>query len=179
MRWYVEFVRDFPFVSAMIQFAILGTLGDFVSAKIAGSKENLSASVMVLKALEWAFLSIFIKIAFIGYEGFVSALVINRILPTSFAEDSFLNAVTRSASMNLQFGVFLVLFHRLLDNLILHTKNWKNVDKALFSLIWFWLPAHTLTFLLPKDFQIGLAALWSFMLGLMLSLFSKSPQEVK
>jgi hypothetical protein len=45
--------------------------------------------------------------------------------------------------------------------------------------VWFWIPAHTLTFALPKDFQVGLAALWSFMLGLLLSLFSKSPQEVK
>jgi hypothetical protein len=159
----------------MIQFAILGTLGDFVSAKIAGSKENLSASVTVLKALEWAFLSIFIKIAFIGYEGFVSALVINRILPTSFAEDSFLNAVTRSASMNLQFGVFLVLFHRLLDNLILHAKNWKNVDKALYSPDWFLASSYTLTYLLPKDFQIGLAAYVRSCQGLMLSNFKVTP----
>jgi hypothetical protein len=179
MRWYVEFVRDFPFVSAMIQFSILGTLGDYVSAKIAGTKANFSASLMVLKALEWAFLAIFIKIAFIGYEGFVSSLVINRVLPQVFVESVLLNAITRSISMNLQFGVFLVIFHRLLDNLVLQTKNWKNLDKALLSLVWFSIPAHTLTFVLPKDFQVGLAALWSFMLGLLLSLFSKSPQEVK
>ncbi|MGC9321166.1 MAG: hypothetical protein ACP5FY_02830 [Kosmotogaceae bacterium] len=179
MKWYVEFVRDFPFISAMIQFSIFGTLGDYISVKIAGSKANFSFSLMVLKALEWAFLAIFIKIAFIGYEGFVSSLVINRILPQVFVESVLLNAITRSLSMNLQFGVFLVIFHRLLDNLVLQTKNWKNLDKALLSLMWFWIPAHTLTFVLPKDFQIGLAALWSFMLGLLLSLFSKSPQEVK
>ncbi|MCB1224013.1 MAG: hypothetical protein KDK21_08795, partial [Mesotoga sp.] len=118
-------------------------------------------------------------IAFIGYQGFVSALVINGVLPSFFVENLLLNAFARSLSMNLQFGVFLVLFHRLLDNLVLQTVNWKNMDKALISLIWFWIPAHTLTFALPKDFQIGLAALWSFMLGLLLSLFSRSPQEVK
>ena len=131
MRWYVEFVRNFPFVSAMIQFSILGTLGDYVSVKIAGSKANFSASIMVLKALEWAFLAIFIKIAFIGYEGFVSSLVINRVLPQVFVESVLLNAITRSLSMNLQFGVFLVIFHRLLDNLVLQTKNWKNLDLSL------------------------------------------------
>jgi hypothetical protein len=132
-----------------------------------------------MKALEWAFLAIFIKIAFIGYQGFVSALVISGVLPSFFVENLLLNAFARSLSMNLQFGVFLVLFHRLLDNLVLQTVNWKNLDKALISLIWFWIPVHTLTFALPKDFQIGLAALWSFMLGLLLSLFSRSPQEVK
>ncbi|HNQ70969.1 hypothetical protein [Mesotoga prima] len=179
MNWYVDFVRDFPFVSAIIQFSILGTLGDFVSARIARFKTPFPPRIAFMKALEWAFLAIFIKIAFIGYQGFVSALVINGVLPSFFVENLLLNAFARSLSMNLQFGVFLVLFHRLLDNLVLQTVNWKNMDKALISLIWFWIPAHTLTFALPKDFQIGLAALWSFMLGLLLSLFSRSPQEVK
>jgi peptidoglycan/LPS O-acetylase OafA/YrhL len=58
-------------------------------------------------------------------------------------------------------------------------RNWKKLDSAFLSLLWFWIPVHTVTFMLPKDYQIGLAALWSFMLGLLLSTFTRSNREVK
>lgn len=179
MSWYVTFVRNYPFVSAMIQFAVLGTLGDYTSTRLSDSNFKLSNFKVLSKMLVWATLAVFIKIAFIGYEGFLAALVLNRILPEVFFENDFLNALTRSVSMNLQFGVFLVLFHRLLDNVVLQRKNWKNLNKAFLSLLWFWIPAHTITFMVSKDYQIGLAALWSFALGLLLSFFARSPQEVK
>jgi hypothetical protein len=81
--------------------------------------------------------------------------------------------------MNLQFGPFLVLIHRALDNLVTRENNWKNIDKAFYSLLWFWIPAHTLTFSLPVEFQIGMAALWSFMLGLILAYFSRKKEGVE
>jgi hypothetical protein len=40
-------------------------------------------------------------------------------------------------------------------------------------MIWFWIPAHTITFSLPTDFQIGLAALWSVVLGVILGFFNR------
>ena len=75
--------------------------------------------------------------------------------------------------MNLQFGPFLVIAHRLLDNAIARKNNWANIDKGMLSLLWFWIPAHTLTFILPKPFQIGLAALWSVVLGLILGFYNR------
>jgi hypothetical protein len=78
-----------------------------------------------------------------------------------------------STSMNLQFGPFLVIIHRVLDNLILKDKNWDNLDKAMLSLLWFWIPAHTVTFLLPKPYQIGLAAIWSLALGIILGFYNR------
>ncbi|MBU4445658.1 MAG: hypothetical protein L6422_09545 [Candidatus Marinimicrobia bacterium] len=38
--------------------------------------------------------------------------------------------------MNLQFGPFLVIMHRLLDNAITRKRNWDNIDKSLPSLLW-------------------------------------------
>ena len=179
MNRYVEFVRSYPFISAMIQFAILGTLGDYVSSRLARSKTEYTFRIVFSKAIIWAVLAIFIKVAFVGFEGFLAALVLNRVLPQIFFENTFLNSLSRSVSMNLQFGFFLVVFHRLLDNLVFGERNWKSLDRAFISLFWFWIPAHTVTFMLPKDYQIGLAALWSFMLGLLLSFFAKSSGEVK
>jgi short-subunit dehydrogenase len=49
--------------------------------------------------------------------------------------------------------------------------------KELKSLIWFWIPAHTITFMLPKPYQIGLAALWSIVLALILGIYKRQAMQ--
>lgn len=172
MNGYIEFVKTYPIISAMIQFAILGTLGDIVSFWIIRKKFVLpyKMKIIFLKIFEWALLAIFIKYAFIGFNGFVESLIAHNYLPNlSGIGKSF----AISTSMNLQFGPFLVLMHRLLDNLIAKQNHWKNIDKGFYSLIWFWIPAHTITFILPKEFQIGLAAIWSLALGIILGFYNR------
>jgi hypothetical protein len=44
---------------------------------------------------------------------------------------------------------------------------WKIVG---FSLLWFWIPAQTVTFSLPPEFRILIAALLSICLGVILAL---------
>lgn len=171
MSFYIDMVTAYPILTAMIQFAVLGTLGDSISKWIVNKKIYIPFGIktLVLKMLEWALLAVFIKYAFVGFGYFVSGLVEKNLLPEL---NHFWNAFAISTTMNLQFGPFLVLMHRLLDNLIAKENNWKNIDKGFYSLLWFWLPAHTVTFMLPKPFQIGLAALWSVALGLILGLYS-------
>lgn len=172
MHSYIEFVKTYPIISAMIQFAILGTLGDMVSYWIINKKFVLpyKTKIIFLKMLEWAFLAVLIKYAFVGFNGFVQALIEHSFLPNlSGIGKSF----AISTTMNLQFGPFLVLMHRLLDNLIARQKNWKNIDKGFYSLLWFWIPAHTITFILPKELQIGLAAIWSLALGIILGFYNR------
>jgi hypothetical protein len=43
------------------------------------------------------------------------------------------------------------------------------------SLLWFWIPAHSVTFALPKPYQIGLAAIWSVALGIILGFYNRKP----
>jgi len=148
MNFYLDFVKGYPFLSAIIQFAILGTIGEVVATRISGRGK--------LRGME--------------------LLSLHGLLPES-AASGFLNALSRSVSMNLQFGPFLVILHRALDNLFTGKSNWANLDKSLYSLLWFWIPAHALTFSLPREYQIGMAALWSFSLGLILSYFAKSRKE--
>ena len=172
MSWYIDFVKVYPIISAMIQFAILGTVGDIVSHWIVRKKifNPYDLKTILLKMLEWAILAIFIKYAFIGFNGFVESLIAHNYLPNlSGLGKSF----AISTAMNLQFGPFLVIMHRVLDNLIAKQNNWKNLDKGFYSLLWFWIPAHTITFILPKEFQIGLAALWSLALGIILGFYNR------
>ncbi|MEA1973050.1 MAG: hypothetical protein U9N34_07150 [Candidatus Cloacimonadota bacterium] len=177
MNSYIDYVTNYPIITAMIQFAILGTLGEFVSKWIISKKVYIPFKpLMVLwKMIEWAILAFFIKYAFVGIKGFLQALVEHNMLPIIASKTGWkpLYAFTISVLVNLQFGLFLVIFHRILDNLFLTVKNWAGLDKALFTLIWFWIPAHTVTFSLPKVYQIGLAALWSVVMGTILGYFNK------
>ena len=173
MNSYVELVKAYPLYTAMLQFAVLGTFGDVISKWMQQGRVFMpyKAQILILKMLEWAFLAITIKYAFVGFQGFVDSLVSHQLLPEL---GLFGRAFAVSVAMNLQFGLLLVMLHRFLDNLIAQQSNWKNIDKGMWSLIWFWIPAHTVTFMLDKPYQIGLAAIWSVVLGLILGYYNKS-----
>ncbi|MEF3694578.1 MAG: hypothetical protein V3576_04445 [Candidatus Cloacimonadota bacterium] len=169
---YVELTKAHPIPMAMLQFAILGTLGEIVSQWIVKKsfKYPFTAGMTLWKMLVWATLAIGIKYAFKGFTGFTEHLIHEHYLP----ELSRLGkAFAISSFMNLQFGLFLVLIHRVLDNIPLKVKNWANLHKGFYSLLWFWIPAHTITFTLPTVYQIGLAAVWSVFLGLILGFFNR------
>ena len=172
MDFYIILVKEYPIISAMIQFAILGTLGDVFSKWMQKGAvySPYKFNILFLKMLEWALLAVTIKYAFVGYQGFVESLVSHHLLPEL---NLFSNAFLLSVTMNLQFGLLLVILHRFLDNLIAQQRNWKNIDKGMLSLIWFWIPAHTITFMLDKPFQIGLAAIWSVVLGFILGYYNR------
>jgi hypothetical protein len=173
MEFYVSFVRQYPVLSAVIQFAVLGTLGEVISRWLALRKiySPFPLNLLVWKAVVWSILAVCIKLAFVGFNGFIDALILNGYLPSM---NIYVRAFTVSTAMNLQFGPFLVIFHRILDNIYPKKSNWKKIDKGLLSLLWFWIPAHTVTFMLPTEFQIGLAAVWSVALGIILGYFSRT-----
>ena len=175
MQAYIHWVTSQPLLSASIQFAILGSLGEWIAFTAREKRLGLPAKVwqMLAKALAWALLGIIIKYGFAGCKGAVQSLMAHGMLP-QLASGSFWAALTISVVTNLFFGPQMMFFHRLEDNFILQRWNYEGLQKAWMTLLWFWIPAHTLTFMLPKPFQIGLAALWSVALGLILGLSSRT-----
>lgn len=172
MSWYLELVKAHPLTTAMAQFALLGTLGEMASRWAAERRFFLPFGTRgtALRMLGWAFLGVCVKYAFTGFTAFVDGLIAHGLLPEAGALG---RAFAVSLSMNLQFGPFLVIAHRLINNAIAGRGNWANLDKGLLSLLWFWVPAHTVTFLLPLELRIGLAAAWSVALGLILGWYDR------
>jgi hypothetical protein len=173
MDHYVQWVSAHPLFSAAIQFAILGTFGELLSHWIRKKKVGLPCTMLQLagKVLAWALLGMIIKYGFAGMKGFTRALLDHDLLPAGMASGLGW-AFALSTLTNLFFGPQMMFFHRLEDNLILREWNFAGLEKAWWTLVWFWIPAHTVTFSLPRDYQIGLAALWSVVLGLILGLSS-------
>jgi hypothetical protein len=181
MESYIEWVKASPLLSAAIQFGILGTIGEIVSVSIVGKRFALPGRWyhVVLKVFAWALLGIIIKYGFTGMKGFTLGLLDHGLLP-AFVSDGVGWAFAVSLFTNILFGPQMMFFHRLEDNLILWEWNMAGLNKAWWTLIWFWIPAHTITFSLPTEYQIGLASVWSVVLGLILGLSkarSTSPQK--
>lgn len=173
MGWYIGWVTAHPLSSAAAQFALLGTLGEALSLLV--RKKPLSALGawwrVLLKIGGWGLLGVVIKYGFTGMKGFVDALIAKAMLPPA-GHGSLLWAFLVSLFTNVFFGPQMMLFHRLEDCLIAWKWDLAGLKKAWLTLLWFWVPAHTVTFSLPAEFQIGLAALWSVVLGLIMGLTS-------
>lgn len=169
MLTYRLWVQNHPLLSAAVQFGLLGTLGELVAAGLRARRPTLPCTFpeLLAKVGAWALLGLVIKAGFVGMRGFTAALIEHRLLP-AFLGSGLGMAFALSALTNTFFGPQMMLFHRLEDNLILRRRGFDGMAPALWTLLWFWIPAHTLTFSLPVDFQIGLAALWSVVLGIIL-----------
>lgn len=102
-------------------------------------------------------------------KGFTQALLDHQLLP-QFLAAGIGWAFAVSVLTNVFFGPQMMLFHRIEDNLILNEWGYKGLTTAWWTLLWFWIPAHTVTFSLPSEWQIGLAAVWSVALGVILGL---------
>jgi len=174
MNSYVEWVTQNPLVSAAIQFGILGTLGEAVSVSLRRKTPALPGTIFqtCAKILAWALLGIIIKYGFTGMRGFARALIDHELLP-QFVSDGVPWAFAVSTLTNIFFGPQMMFFHRLEDNLIAWKWETKGLTTAWFTLLWFWIPAHTVTFSLPVEYQVGLAAVWSLVLGLIMGLSRK------
>lgn len=172
LQYYVAWVQAMPIVSSMIQFAILGLLGEVISQWFINKnfKYPFGFWLTLWKMFVWSLLAVGVKYAFVGHEGMVDRLIERGMLPEL---TKFWHAFATATSMNLQFGPFMVLIHRVLDNVVLTKKNWRNLDKGFYALLWFWIPAHTFTFMLSDHYRMGMAALLSIALGLILGFFNR------
>ena len=168
MGWYAEWVSENILLSAFVQFAILGSAGEVVGIIASKRRPSNKALEWLAKAIVWGFLGILVKYSFTGFKGFLAALVDKGFLPRACEDIIILRALSLSVLTNSMFGPLLMALHRTTDNLISRTKGYKGIEKSLATLAWFWVPAHTVTFALPLDYQIGLAALWSVALGLIM-----------
>ena len=174
MSAYVDWVQNYPLGSAALQFALLGTLGEITAVSLQRRRASLPGTAVETlgKVAAWALLGVIIKYGFAGMQGFVQALLEHHLLPQQMGM-GWGRALAVSVFTNTLFGPQMMFFHRLEDNLILRRRDFSGLTTAWWTLLWFWIPAHTITFVLPRPYQIGLAAVWSVVLGLILGLSKK------
>jgi hypothetical protein len=195
---YLDFNKEHGMVMSFFKFAFLATLGEVIALRIRTGNYNQPGFGILPRMIVWGILGITINIAFqvfstggpalLAYLGITGA---PEAMKANFTGMKLLAAFTISTTMNLTFAPVMMTIHKITDNHISNTGgsvkgffspipvasifknlNWDVMWNFIFkkTIPFFWIPAHTITFLLPAEFRVLFAALLGIALGLILSL---------
>lgn len=184
---FMQLTTNHPYIGGFIKFALLATLGELLAIRIVKGDWEMPKG-MIWRTLIWGFLGIVITLMFQIFATGVSAALANGYLPGNGNKLAF--AFQVSAIMNLTFAPTFMAFHRFTDTWIdLKYENGKkpNMTEVIHKIDWngfirfvlcktlpfFWIPAHTLTFMLPQEYRVLMAAFLSIALGAILSFAKK------
>ncbi len=180
---FFGFTDRYVLLGGFIKFFLFATIGDVISHRI--KRGNYRLPGLFKKAVLWGILGVFIVMIFTIFFTGTKTLQTQRILP--FEGILFFTALFTSVLMNLFFAPTMMFLHRLGDQIIddrlagiksfgvsLKNINYHAFLHMLFKTIpLFWIPAHTITFLLPQTYRAFYASLLGIMLGLLLNMFKK------
>lgn len=180
---FKDLTASYPYLMGFIKFSILATMGELLSIRIV-SKKWKRPTGLFYRVLIWGFLGIVIVLVFDLFNSGVAAAQSRNLLPGESSK--FMLAFLTSALMNMIFAPTMMAFHRISDTYIekMHKINRKiDIEKVVSSVNWgdfvsfvilktipfFWIPAHTIVFLLPDVYRIITAAFLSMALGAILA----------
>lgn len=182
---YLRVSTEHAFAAAFVQFLLLGTLGEVLSTMLRTGQRRypFSFAKTALKALGWGLLGIYIKVIFASATAGVANLATHGYLPKSVLAprgvgEVVLAAFVVSVLLNVALGPSMMILHRLTDNAIDRllegrSPGYAGLDRSLKTLLWLWIPLHTFTFTQARELRIGIAALLSLVLGLVLGWFNR------
>ena len=179
---------EHPYIMGFIKFALLATIGEVFALRIK-KKEWMLPVLVVPRIAIWGVIGIAITFMMKFFSNGVSAMMEKGLLPNPQEgfRQNLLRAFFTAALMNLCFGPVFMAFHKCTDKYlelraagvekpglkgVIESIDWHGfVSFTLFKTIpFFWIPAHTLTFMLPAEYQVIVAAALSIALGIILSL---------
>ena len=177
-----------------VKFALLGSMGDVLSTRIALGKWKLKNTRFFQKASVWAFIGITITTVFPIFKGGTSFLFERGYFAQPFegVYAALLIAHLTSVFMNLTYAPVLMTFHKVTDTVIDGgglLRRWSLLDVfsginwplmlriPFFSIVWFWIPVQTITFMLPVVYRVIFAALLAIVLGFILGFASKQSMK--
>jgi len=198
--FYNSFNKEHGMVMSFVKFAILATMGEMIALRIRKGIYNEKGFGILPRAIVWGFLGLTIKAAFsifssgtpifMEYLGMKDA---TQVIKGDFTSEKLLVAFCISTAMNLVYAPVMMTFHKITDTHILANGgtipgffssirfaeifkgiNWDIQWNFVFkkTIPFFWIPAHTITFLIPAEFQVLFAALLGIALGLILAFAS-------
>lgn len=200
---YETLNKEHAMVSSFLKFAILATLGEVIGLRIRKGVYNEPGFGILPRAIVWGFLGLTIKLAFVvfasGVPVFLAAMGMSNateILKLPLSPGKILVAFAISTVMNIVYAPVMMTFHKITDyHIIKHGGGLSvfgkklNMSEGFREINWdiqwnfvfrktipfFWIPAHTITFLLPADYQVLFAAVLGIILGLILAYAAIKP----
>lgn len=184
---FKQIVAGYPLLSSFFKFAMLATMGELLGKRIV-LKKWYKPLYLPVRIIVWGFIGVMVSIAFSVFNNGVGQTQLAGLLPGG--KSTVFHAFFTSFCMNLTFGPMLFVFHKCSDTLleIVHEEGFgkvslkgvvDHIDWVSFvrivmikTSLFFWVPAHTLVFMLPPEYRILASAFLSIMLGVFLAVFS-------
>lgn len=178
--------RSFPYSMGFAKIALLGTMGELLGGRIVTGRWNLSGIRLYQRVMVWGVFGLVFTVVFPLFSFGVDGLLEVGLLPG--AGSTVAAAFWKSFFMNLIFAFPMMVSHRITDTLIEEGKlfkrwplvevytaiDWRNMFHIVgAACLWFWIPAHTVTFMLPPEFRVVCAALLAVVLGAILGFAKK------
>jgi len=197
---YINLTQEHGYLMAFIKFAILATMGEVIGLRIKTGKYNYAGFGILPRAVVWGFIGLTIKGAFVIFQAGTPVMlenigVKNAVFALSgpLSGEKIFVAFCTSVALNVVYAPVMMTFHKMMDvHMVTHGGtlsglfSFINFKEIIVNLDWnvqwnfvfkktipfFWIPAHTITFLLPPDFQVLFAAVLGIALGTILSVAS-------
>ncbi|GAU76141.1 hypothetical protein [Fusibacter sp. 3D3] len=182
---FISVTTAHPYVGGFLKFALLATMGEMLVTRLNQGYYKKSEG-FVYRAIIWGILGIVITLIFQIFSAGTMAALEKGYLIGKGSTLAF--AFFTSCLMNLTFAPTMMAFHRYTDTYI-DLKFGEGISKPTVSQVvnkidwygfisfvifktvpFFWIPAHTLTFLLPGEYRVLAAAFLSMALGLLLTI---------
>jgi hypothetical protein len=200
---YEDLNKQYPLILAFFKFAILATFGETLGLRIRTGKYNMPHFGILPRAVVWGFLGVWIAMAMgifrlgvpVYLEKFQLFSGIAKAMSGGFSLLKLCGAFCISVMMNTTFAPVFMTLHKITDTHIMQTGgtlkgfftnklpftqiistlNWKVQWSFVFkkTIPLFWIPAHTITFILPPNFQVLFAAFLGICLGVILSIAAR------
>jgi len=199
---FIRFTTEWAFVASFIKFALLATLGEMLGHRIRTGRYHSEGFGILPRALVWGFLGMSVKAAFLIFGTGVPSIAgqlgmadTGSVMTGGITAGKVLLAFCISFFLNIFYAPVLMVTHRISDIHIGATGGTlagfftvpdipKIISKIDWTTMWgfvlkktipiFWIPAQTVTFLLPAEFQVLFAAILSIVLGVILAFASGS-----
>jgi hypothetical protein len=187
--WIMDVTKFHPFVMGFVKFGILASMGELLSIRMVTGGWTLPPGPQY-RVIVWGLLGAGLVAVFPVFSAGTKAAADAGLLPVwaDPAGERVLAAHLVSVVMNLTWAPTLMLYHRLTDTYldlaggrlrnvpavplagVVGAINWNVfVGFVVFRTIpLFWIPAHTITFLLPPEARVLFAAFLSLALGAIL-----------
>lgn len=188
---FIIFTDTHKLIGGFLKFSILATMGELLARRV-DTGEWTFPNYFIARAVIWGLLGMVITMIFTVYATGVVKLQEIGILPFEGVTIAF--AFFAAALMNLTFGPTFMYVHKISDK-YLEMRHEKAKDLTLANVVqhidtasfvtfvvgktipFFWIPAHTLTFLLPSEYRVLAAAMLSIALGLILTIANKKQSK--
>ncbi len=198
---YEKLNKEHGMLMSFVKFAVLATFGETLGSRIRTGNYMPQGFGLIPRAIIWGLLGFTIKLAFdIFSAGTLSFFIkmdwkeaVDVFKSPEFSMGKLIIAFSISTFMNTIYAPVMMTIHKITDMHIaqnngklsaLYTpiKVEENISKMNWNVQWsfvfkrtiplFWIPAHTITFILPEEYRVLFAAALGIALGVILAIAS-------